>query len=206
MPFRSDGHVANNNKNNYMKIFFVTRNKNKQAEVQSYLDSIDPKDRYPVELCFANKDLQEILDANIETIVRAKALEAYKYLGAPCVVEHGGIFIESLKEFPGGVGQVVWNSIGERMCSFLGEGDSRVATARSVIGYCDGKRITTFAGETKGKIALQSRGNYHFNWDPIFAPEGSEQTYGEMGPELKRATSQAIKAWNCFLGSLKDVQ
>ena len=69
--------MANNSKNNYMKIFFVTRNKNKQAELQSYLDSIDPKDRHPVELCFANRDLQEILDANIETIVRAKALESY---------------------------------------------------------------------------------------------------------------------------------
>ena len=189
-----------------MKIFFVTKNQNKQAEILSYLNSIDIKDRYPVEMVFANKDLMEILDPDIEKIVRAKALEAYKYLGAPCVVEHGGIFIESLKNFPGGVGHVVWNSIGERMCSFLGEADSRVATARSVIGYCDGKRITTFAGETKGTIALRSRGNYHFNWDPIFAPEGSDQTYGEMGPELKRATSQAIKAWNNFLGSFNNVQ
>ena len=197
-------HVTKNNKNKYMKIFFVTKNKNKQAEILSHLNSIEAKDRYPIELLFANKDLQEILDPDIEKIVRAKALEAYKYLGAPCVVEHGGIFIESLKQFPGGVGHIVWNCIGERMCSFLGEGDSRVATARSVIGYCDGKRITTFAGETKGKIALRSKGNYNFNWDPIFAPEGSEQTYGEMGPDLKRATSQAIKAWNSFLGSLED--
>jgi XTP/dITP diphosphohydrolase len=189
-----------------MKIFFVTKNENKQGEILNHLNSIEVKDRYPVELLFASIDLQEILHSNIEKIVRAKALEAYKHLGAPCVVEHGGIFIESLKEFPGGVGQIVWNSIGERMCSFLGEGDSRVATARSVIGYCDGKRITTFAGETKGEIALQSKGSYHFNWDPIFAPEGSEQTYGEMGPELKRATSQAIKAWNAFLGSLKYIQ
>jgi XTP/dITP diphosphohydrolase len=189
-----------------MKIFFVTKNVNKQAEILSYLNSIDIKDRYPVELVFAKKDLMEILDPDIEKIVRAKALEAYKYLGAPCVVEHGGIFIESLKNFPGGVGHVVWHSIGERMCSFLGEADSRIATARSVIGYCDGKRITTFAGETKGTIALRSRGNYHFNWDPIFAPEGSNQTYGEMGPELKRATSQAIKAWNNFLGSFKNIQ
>lgn len=185
-----------------MKIYFVTRNENKQAEIQDYLNSIEVKNRYPIELIFANKDLQEILDTDINKIVIAKTLEAYKFLGAPCVVEHGGIFIESLKEFPGGVGHVVWNAIGERMCSFLNEKDSRIAVARSVIGYCDGKKIMTFAGETKGKIALQPKGNYHFNWDPIFLPEGSEQTYGEMGRDLKRATSQAIKAWNNFLGSL----
>ncbi len=189
-----------------MKIYFVTKNKNKQAEILAHLNSIEVKDRYPIELIFANKDLQEILDTDINKIVIAKTLEAYKYLGAPCVVEHGGIFIESLKEFPGGVGHVVWNAIGERMCSFLNEKDSRIATARSVIGYCDGKKIRTFAGETKGKIALQSKGNYLFNWDPIFAPEGSELTYGEMGSELKRATSQAIKAWNSFLGSLNNLQ
>jgi XTP/dITP diphosphohydrolase len=189
-----------------MKICFVTKNEHKRMEISGYLNSIDAKERYPVELVFASRDLQEILDPDIEKIVKAKALEAYKYLRIPCVVEHGGIFIESLKEFPGGVGQIVWNAIGERMCSFLGAEESRSATARSIVGYCDGKKIRTFTGETRGRITLQSKGNYHFNWDPIFAPEGSEQTYGEMGPELKRATSQAIKAWNNFLGSLKAVQ
>ncbi len=187
-----------------MKIYFVTKNENKQAEILAHLNSIEVKDRYPIELVFANNDLQEILDTDINKIVIAKTLEAYKLLGAPCVVEHGGIFIESLKEFPGGVGHVVWNAIGERMCSFLNDTDSRIATARSVIGYCDGKKIKTFEGETKGKIALQPKGNYLFNWDPIFLPEGSEQTYGEMGRELKRATSQAIKAWNNFLRSLNN--
>ena len=186
-----------------MKIFFVTKNKYKKAEVLNYINSPEVKAQFDIELSVVEKGLQEILDPDIEKIVRAKALEAYKYLGVPCVVEHGGIFIDSLAKLPGGVGQIIWNAVGDRMCGFLKEDDSRSATARSIIGYCDGKRISTYTGETHGMITKASRGDYNFNWDPIFVPEGSTQTYGEMGPELKRSTSQAIKAWDNFLDSLK---
>jgi XTP/dITP diphosphohydrolase len=71
-----------------------------------------------------------------------------------------------------------------------------------MIGYCDGRRISTFTGETKGSITKESRGDYHFNWDPIFIPEGYTQTYGEMGPQMKLATSQAMKAWDNFLAAV----
>ena len=47
---------------------------------------------------------------------------------------------------------------------------------------------------TRGQIVKRSTGDYKFNWDPIFVPEGSEQTYGEIGLEKKRATSPSRKA------------
>ncbi|HKC62186.1 MAG TPA: non-canonical purine NTP pyrophosphatase, partial [Pyrinomonadaceae bacterium] len=66
-------------------------------------------------------------------------------------------------------------------------------------GYCDGKKVSIHQGETRGQMAASSRGEYKFHWDPIFIPEGSAQTYGEMGPEDKRTTSPVIKAWEKFL-------
>jgi len=182
-----------------MKVFYVTSNKYKMAEFNDYLNEFKIKEKYNLELQIKEHPLQEILHPDINVIVEAKALEAYKYMGVPCVVEHGGIFINSLSELPGGIGQIIWDAVGDRMCSFIKEEDSRNATACSIIGYCDGKRIRTFRGETKGRITKSAIGDYKFNWDPIFIPEGSTQTYGEMGLQKKRETSQAIKAWNNFL-------
>ncbi len=82
---------------------------------------------------------------------------------------------------------------------FLAPGESRGAVALSVIGYCDGRRIRVHRGETRGNVTEKADGEYKFNWDPIFMPEGSEQTYGQMGMELKRATSPSVKAWEAFL-------
>jgi XTP/dITP diphosphohydrolase len=182
-----------------MKIYFITSNKFKAAEITAYFKKADIQQRFDIELCIEATPLQEILHADIQVIVKSKALEAYSYFGAPCIVEHGGIFMDALPGLPGGIGHIVWNAVGDRICSFLGENDSRGAVARSLIGYCDGKKVRTYTGETRGQITLAARGDYTFNWDPIFVPEGSDLTYGEMGPEKKQATSQSLKAWREFL-------
>lgn len=187
-----------------MKIYFVTRNSYKVDEVKAYFEISKVKEKHGIELSVVGHSLQEILHPDIYVIARAKALEAYKYLGVPCAVEHGGIFIKGLAELPGGIGDIIWRAVGDRMCGFLKEDEARDAIARSVIGYCDGKKVYTFTGETPGHVTKSARGNYNFNWDPIFIPKDGTQTYGEMGSELKRATSQAIKAWNEFLQHLKE--
>jgi XTP/dITP diphosphohydrolase len=182
-----------------MKVYFVTKNRFKIDEVRDFLARFKTGSPASVEICVVDHELQDILHSDIDIIVRHKALEAYDFLAIPCVVEHNGLFLDALPGLPGGVGQIIWNAIGDRMCDFLREDDSRAATARSVIGYCDGRRVRLYHGETRGQIVRKACGEYKFNWDPIFVPEGSEQTYGEMGPEKKRATSPSRKAWEAFL-------
>jgi XTP/dITP diphosphohydrolase len=182
-----------------MKIYFVTTSTFKAQEIADFLSQSGGEPYQDIDICIVAQQLQEILHRDIDIIVRHKALAAYQSLTLPCFVEHSGIFMDALPGLPGGVGQIIWNAIGDRMCDFLREGDSRAATARSVIGYCDGRHVRLYEGETRGQIAGKSRGAYNSNWDPIFIPEGSDQTYGEMGVEKKRATSPIIKAWEAFL-------
>ena len=59
--------------------------------------------------------------------------------------------------------------------------------------------MRVYVGETRGRIADRARGTYTFAWDPVFIPEGSDETYGEMGLEKKRTTSPAVKAWDAFV-------
>jgi len=182
-----------------MKIYFVSTNDQKIDEVRVYLKLLKEESNIEIDLGIVKQDVKEILHPDIEEIVKFKALEAFRHTRFPCFVEHGGLFMKDLPGLPGAIGRIIWTAVGDRMCAFLRDGDSREATAVSVIGYCDGRRIYTFRGETKGQVATNARGNYTYNWDPIFVPEGENQTYGEMGPERKRATSQSIKAFDAFL-------
>lgn len=184
-----------------MKIYFVSSNEKKIEEVLNYLKYLkdESKPSINIDLGIVRTDIREILDSDIDKIARHKALEAYRHTGFPCLVEHSGLFMKDLPNLPGGIGKIIWEAVGDRMCSFLREEDSREATAVSVIGYCDGRRIRLYRGETLGQIATNSRGDYTFTWDPIFIPDGDKQTYGEMGPENKRATSPSIKAWDAFI-------
>ena len=182
-----------------MKIYFVSTNDKKIEEVQNYLKYLKETSDINIDLGIVKSDVREMLHPDINEIVRSKALEAYRHTGLPCVVEHGGLFMKDLPGLPGGIGKIIWEAVGDRMCGFLRQEDSREAIAVSVIGYCNGRRIHIYRGETGGQVATGARGDYTYNWDPIFIPEGSDQTYGEMGPEKKRATSQSIKAWDAFL-------
>lgn len=179
-----------------MRLYFLTTNAFKIGEAKDYFACRKVQD---VELCIIERDVQEILHPDVSIIVRQKAIDAYEYIRHPCVVEHGGLFMDALPGLPGGVGKIVWNAVGDRMCSFLRERDPRAATARAFLGYCDGRRVSVHVGETRGQIAECARGSYTFAWDPIFVPEQSTETYGEMGPEKKRATSPVFKAWDAFL-------
>nr|GMD59843.1 inosine triphosphate pyrophosphatase [Ipomoea batatas] len=51
----------------------------------------------------------------------------------------------------------------------------------------------TFVGKTLGKI-VPARGPNDFGWDPIFEPDGFEQTYAEMPKEEKNKISHRSKA------------
>ena len=141
---------------------------------------------------------------DIEKIVRQKAVGAFGVMGHPCVVEHGGLFMEALPGLPGSVGKIVWDAVGERLCGFLRDSDSRAATVRCYLGYCDGRRIRVYIGETRGHIADRARGDYKFAWDPIFIPEGQSRTYGEMGLEQKRDTSPIYRAWDAFFKAERE--
>jgi len=50
-------------------------------------------------------------------------------------------------------------------------------------------------GITKGKISSSKRGKNGFGYDPIFIPDGYDQTFGEMNPKLKISIDHRFKAF-----------
>ena len=185
-----------------MKLYFVTTNDIKAEEAATFFERTDIKDAYHIEFHVIKQNVEEILDPDLNLVVKKKALEAYRYLNQPCVVEMSGLFFDGLPQLPGPLGRIIWKAVGERMCDFLRKEDTRLATARSIIGYCDGKQIRLYEGSTAGEVTKRARGDYNkSNWDPIFIPKGAKQTYAEMGRERKYKTSPLIKAWRKFLNA-----
>ena len=99
----------------------MTSSENKIDEVAAYFAGKGEADNARLTFCPVRHDVQEIMHPELEAVVRSKALEAYKYLRQPCVVEHGGLFFEGLRELPGPLGKIIWNAVGERMRGFLEE-------------------------------------------------------------------------------------
>ncbi len=178
------------------KLYFITSNDYKKEEVVKIFTGTS------IELQVVALQIQELMHIDLEVIVKDKLLKAYKAFGLPCAVEHGAIHIDALNRLPGGISKVVWDSVGDKICNFIQAGESRSAIAKSLVGYCDGKKMYFFPGETKGEIAQEAKGDRKFQWDPIFIPNGSSSTYAELGFPEKETFSQATKAWKQLISFL----
>ena len=58
----------------------------------------------------------------------------------------------------------------------------------------NGELMTTVAGEVTGTITNFPRGENGFGYDPIFLPNGFNETFGELPPEIKNEISHRAKA------------
>jgi XTP/dITP diphosphohydrolase len=58
--------------------------------------------------------------------------------------------------------------------------------------------VQFFEGTAEGRLVWPPRGTKGFGYDPIFVPDGYEQTFGEMDPAQKHAISHRAKAFAAF--------
>ena len=89
----------------------------------------------------------------------------------------------------------------ERMSKLIGELDAtgdaeRRARFVCVIAVADPSAGTLhiFEGACEGRIARAPRGTGGFGYDPLFIPDGHEQTFGELPPEVKHTLSHRAHA------------
>jgi len=59
----------------------------------------------------------------------------------------------------------------------------------------DGKNYSS-KGIVKGKISTEKKGKNGFGYDPIFIPDGYNQTFGEMESKLKMSIDHRFKAFH----------
>lgn len=183
------------------KIFFATSNPGKLLEAQKLLKPLGFEVEkleipYPE---IQSSDLKEVASFGIDWICREKELE-----GA-IILEDAGLFIPALRYFPGAYSKHFFSTNGfEGILRLLKGKEDRSAYFESCVAYCEkGSEPVFFIGRVNGTIALFSKGEHGFGYDPIFIPEGEERTFAEMETEDKNRYShraRALKQLADFLG------
>jgi XTP/dITP diphosphohydrolase len=174
----------------------VSRNPHKLAEAKTILDPLGIV-VLPVEWT-----IEELQTSDPQALVRNKALQAFEYLGEPLFVEHTGLYLDYLNGLPGGLTQIFWDSLkADRFAKLFGHPDQTVL-AKTLIGYIDGKKCHFFEGKISGKICSEPRGPKDFQWDCVFVPDGSNETFAELG-ERKNEISMRRRALDKFAAFLK---
>lgn len=134
-----------------------------------------------------------------------KARAAWERLRCPVVVEDSGLSVVAWGGFPGALVKWLEMSAGlETFARMLDPFPDRGAVARCALACFDGERMVTAMGEVRGRIARTPRGAGGFGWDPLFVPEGSEKTFGEMEPAEKDSVSHRRRAWVALSEKLRD--
>ncbi len=158
-----------------MQINLITSNPGKVKEFKLALGS-------EIKVNHIKKQYKELRSDDNREIAEESSKRLAEEMKIPVVVEDSGLFIKALNDFPGTCSSYIHKRIGIKGLLRLMESiKDRECYYRSAVAYCEpGKAPISFLGEEKGDIAQEIRGSYGFGHDPIFMPEGSKKTYGEM--------------------------
>ena len=66
------------------------------------------------------------------------------------------------------------------------------------------KEVSLVEGIVNGSITTHKRGTAGFGYDAIFIPEGYDQTFGELGMDIKNEISHRARAVKNFAKELED--
>ena len=194
-----------------MKLVFATNNKHKLDEVRKITS------RHPVEIvslaeinCF--DDIPETADT-LEGNALQKAHYIQEKFGLNCFADDTGLEVEALNNAPGvysaryaGPGHDSEANMKKLLHEMEGK-ENRKARFRTVIALVWNGKTYTFDGIVNGIITTTKRGENGFGYDTIFIPEGYEQTFAELGNDIKNQIShraKAVEKLDEFLTQLSD--
>lgn len=178
-------------------MIFATNNAHKVEEIQA----IVPSSLRVISLKQAGIDIEipEPFDT-LEENAREKSSVIYKMTGLNTFSEDTGLEVEALDGEPGvrsaryaGEEKSFERNIEKLLTNLNGNGNRR-ARFRAVISLIWNGKEYSFEGVSNGVITEVSKGTKGFGYDPVFQPNGSVKTFGEMDLEEKTQYSHRKKA------------
>ena len=180
------------------KLVFATNNAHKLEEVTNILgDQIELLSLNDIN---CHTDIPETADT-LEGNALLKSSYINKNYSLNCFADDTGLEVEALNGAPGvysaryagGEGHDAQANMLKLLHDLEGI-ENRKAQFRTAISLIlDGKEYL-FEGIIKGEIIKEKRGNSGFGYDPIFMPEGYDQTFAELGNEIKNKISHRALA------------
>lgn len=201
-----------------MKIVFATNNLHKLQEVRQILG--DSFEVLSLKDIGCDVDIPET-GQTLEENALQKARYVYDNYHIDCFADDTGLEVEALNGAPGvySARYAAMEPTGStdspkshdseanmaRLLRELSDKDNRKARFRTVIALIQKKDICPcgctsikqehlFEGIVKGEITTERSGVEGFGYDPIFRPEGYDQTFAEMNAEQKNSISHRGRA------------
>ena len=188
-----------------MKLVFASNNKHKLEEVRQILsDKVVVVSLKDIGFLQEIDEIGETLEANSAL----KAEEVWKWLINNCLssevdgvfADDTGLEIKALGGLPG-VRTARW--AGDEACDAdnrqkalheLSGVEERSARFRTVITLIKGGEMQQVEGIVDGKIALSEEGEHGFGYDPVFIPDGYDNTFASLSAEVKNSISHRGRA------------
>lgn len=192
-----------------MKIVFATNNHHKLQEIRNILGSefeiVSLKD------IGCDVDIPETGNT-LEENAMQKAQYVYDHYNLSCFADDTGLEVEALNGEPGvhsaryaeGTDHDSEANMAKLLSNLEGK-DNRKARFRTVIaliqkqdvcpcGCTSIKKVNRFEGIVDGSIATEKHGTAGFGYDPIFIPEGYDNSFAELGESIKNGISHRARA------------
>jgi XTP/dITP diphosphohydrolase len=178
-------------------LIFASNNQHKVEEIRSVIS--DHFNIITLKEAGINIDIPEPHDT-IEANASEKSKTIFALTKENCFGEDTGLEVEALNGEPGvksaryAGAQKSFDANIDKLLLKLHGIKNRSAQFKTVISLIRNGEEHLFEGITKGKIIYERRGTNGFGYDPVFVPEGSEKTFGEMELDEKNIYSHRRKA------------
>jgi XTP/dITP diphosphohydrolase len=185
-----------------MQLIVATRNTHKTREIEQILGAelvVRDLTTYP--------EISGITESgtSFEENAKLKAVAVSRKLPGLVIADDSGLEVEALGGAPGihsaryaGASASDEERIAKllsRLAKVETKSNQRRARFRCALAVArDGQVLATVEGVVEGKIAERPRGSHGFGYDPIFIPNGCEQTFAELPEKVKNNISHRAKA------------
>lgn len=184
-----------------MRIIAATKNKHKIEEIQAITGEFGMEVISRADAGVPDIEVEEDGDT-FEENSEKKAREIMELCGDITIADDSGLMVDALGGAPGVISARFAGEDGndlknnEKLLLLLSDVAPENRTARfvSVITmiYPDGKKIVA-RGECEGHIIYKPKGSNGFGYDPLFIPNGYDQTFAELsGAEKNHISHRAI--------------
>ena len=187
------------------EMVFATNNQHKLDEIRKIT-----KGRLCI-LSLADIDCHEEIKetgSTLEENALIKARFVKERYGCNCFADDTGLEVEALNGAPGVYSsRYAGNDCNpkdntDKLLSKLQGIKNRAAQFRTVIALVINGEEHLFEGTIKGKITEERRGTTGFGYDPVFMPDSNNQTFAELGNQVKNNISHRALALEKLIGFL----
>lgn len=183
------------------KLLLATRNQKKKAELQQILQGM------AVDI-ITLEDLPELPEVvedgqSFEENAIKKARQTARLSGYPCLADDSGLMVDALGGMPGiysarFAGEPADDQKNnDKLLQMMKDVAEEQRTARfvCVIALCTPSgQVQTVKGSCEGKIAIKPSGQGGFGYDPLFIPQGYQESFACLPAEIKNTISHRARA------------